>query len=721
MKFLLLFILTLPTFAGEISFKNDVMPIFMKGGCNAGGCHGAASGKDGFMLSLFGYDPEGDYYRLLEEFPGRRLNLAAPEKSLLLEKTAGTVAHSGGDIFLPGHKHYQTILKWISEGAQRDPEGAPEPVKIDLHPNTFLFEKPEGQVQAKVIATYSDGTTRDVTDLALYLTNNEGAVTINDDALVTPKAPGGTHIFARFSKFTASAPVTILPPGDFTWPEVEENNYIDTLVHEKLKALRILPSGVCSDEQFLRRATLDLTGLLPTTEEYHAFSANPDRAKLIDELLARTEFGELWAARWGEWLRIRTDTNPEKGTAMKAGWNYYHWLRDAMVGNLPWDQLAHQLVTGNGSNFRNPASNYYTMLPQGQLEPGKLSEDTAQIFLGVRTQCAMCHNHPFDRWTMDDYYSFSSFFTSVKRKHGSEAREYYTYADLNEGPAKHLLDDRPMPHEFLGGGPADVLRKDPRKVLSHWMTDPKNKLFRENLANRIWAQHFGRGIVHPVDDVRISNPPANAPLLEELGRRLAEDHQFDVRKLIREICLSRTYQLSARTNESNRNDSQYFSHAYLRRTRPDVLFDSISRAVSTHPTFRRSTAGRAVVLFEGGRNDTYNSYFFQTFGQAKRESVCTCETVMEANLSQALHLINGQTIDRALTHDSKLIPDLISAKKSPDEILSELYIRTLTRQPSPAEKEAILAKLPTAEKELRQFYNDVLWALLNSNEFLYNH
>ncbi len=724
MKFLLFILLALPTLAREISFKNDVMPTFMRGGCNTGGCHGAATGKDGFSLSLFGYDPEGDFYRLTEEYPGRRINFAAPEKSLLLEKTAGTVAHTGGEIFLPGSKHYETILTWIKQGAKKDPKGTPVPTGIAFEPATFFFKTPTGQTQSKVIATYSDASKRDISDLAVYLTNNEGAVTVSEDALVTPHGPGGTHIFARFDRFTASAPVTILPPGDFTWPNPKEHNFIDQHINAKLKSLRILPAETCTDEQFLRRVTLDLTGLIPTVEEYQAFMADPSankREKLIDRLLTRTEFGELWAAKWGEWLRIKTDTNPEKGTALKAGWNYFHWLRDAMVTNKPWDDLARELVTGNGSNFRNPESNYYTMLPQGQLDPGKLSEDTAQVFLGVRTQCAMCHNHPFDRWTQNDYYAFASFFTGVKRKHGSEAREYYTYVDINEKPAKHLLDGREMPHEFLGGGPAEVKDKDPRKVLASWMTDPSNELFRENLANRIWDHFFGRGIVHPVDDFRISNPPANAPLLSELGRRLAKDHKFNPRKLIREICLSRTYQLSARTNASNKADSIYFSHAYLRRTRADVLFDTIAQALGTKPAFRRSTADRAVSLFEGGHADTNNSYFFKTFGQAKRESVCTCETVQEANLSQALHLINGRTIDGSLRGDSKIIRDLQAAKKSPEEIIQHLYLRTLTRPPSEKELTTMLAQLPSEIKHQEQFLKDIHWALLNSNEFLFNH
>ena len=708
----------------NVSFKNDVMPVFMRGGCNAGDCHGSARGKDGFMLSLFGYDPEGDFFRIMEEHPGRRVNLSDPESSLLLTKMAGTVNHSGGEIFKPGSKHYQAVLRWLEAGAPRDPEGAPEPLRIEFEPDRFDFDKPEGRVEAKVWAHYSDGSRRDITDLALYMSNNSSVVAIDENAAVEAKQSGGTHVFARFDKFTVGAEVIVLPEGEFAFPDIAEHNYIDELVHAKLEKLRILPSGLCTDEQFLRRVTIDLTGLLPTPEEYASFMANTDpgkRTHLVDDLLGRVEFGELWAAKWGEWLKIRTSTNPGSGTAMKAGWNYYHWLREAMVGNMPWDQLAKELITGNGSNFRDPPSNYYTMLPANKLEPMKLGEDTAQIFLGLRTQCAQCHNHPFDRWTMEDYYSFTSFFTGVRRKHGSEAREYYTFVDTEAEPAAHLVDGRPMPHKFLGGDLADVENKDARKVLADWMTDPSNEMFRQNLANRIWAHFFGRGIVHPVDDVRISNPPSNRQLLDELGRRLAEDYAFDPRKLVRDICLSRTYQLSPTTSQSNRRDQSQFSHAYLRRMRADVLFDCITQTLDYQPKFRRSTAKRAVVMFEGGSRDDYNRYFFSTFGQAKRESVCTCEDVTEANLSQALHLMNGKTIDEAFSRHRNLVPQLLEQHETPEAMIQAIYIRVLTRQPAEEELAQMLELVPDENAALTKFYESVVWALLNSSEFLFNH
>ncbi len=722
----ILFSLTPATRSAEVSFKNDVMSVFMKSGCNAGDCHGSSRGQDGFQLSLFGYDPEGDHYRLVEEYPGRRINLAAPAKSLLLEKATGTVNHSGGELFPVDSEPYRILLRWIEQGAPRDPADTALAQGIRFETNAHKFSRPGGTLQSKVIATYSDGSERDVTRWCVFMTSNESVAAIDESGAITAPKAGGAHVFARFDKFTVGKEITVLPEGDFAWSEPPPANYIDELVFAKLQDMRILPADFSSDEDFLRRVSIDLTGALPTPEEYHAFvtSDAPDkRARWIEELLEREAFGEVWAARWGEWLRILTDTNPERGTAMQAGWNYYQWLREQMVENTPLDEFAYALLTGNGSNITNPSSNYYTMIPQGKVDPVRLSEDTAQIFMGIRTQCAQCHNHPFDRWTIDDYYAFQSFFMGVRRKHGSEAREYFTFVDVDAEPAKHPVDQRPMPHKFLGGEYADVADKDPRKVLASWLTEPNNTLFRENLANRIWAHFFGKGIIEPVDDVRISNPPSNAPLMAELGRRLGEVYAYDQKQLIRDICNSRTYQLAATTNPSNQYDERLFSHAELRRMRADVFFDCLTQALDYKHKFRRSSAQRALVMFEGGRRDNFNEYFFKTFGQARRESVCACEDQTEANLSQALHLINGRTIDDALQRNPTLIPGLIDEFEDHESVIEALYIRALSRKPSPEELAGILAQLPeTSDRRRRQLeYNNIIWALLNSSEFSFIH
>ena len=717
------------TFADKPSFKLDVMPVLMRYGCNSGDCHGAARGKDGFMLSLFGYDPEGDYYRLLEEHPGRRINIAVPEQSLMLQKAVGAVPHTGGKLFSPQDEAYRIVLDWINAGAQRDADATPSVQGIRMQPAVIEFGSEKANAKStKVIATYTDGSERDVTRWCKFLSSNEAVVGIGEDGRVAANRAGGAHVFARFSRFTEGSEVIVLPSGKVDWQSPPANNYIDELVFAKLEKLRIQPSQLATDQQFLRRVTIDLVGMLPTVGEYERFVASTDpdkRQKKIDELIAREDFAELWTAKWGEWLRIRGDTNPGKGTALKAAWTYFYWLRDQFINDRPLNELFAELITGTGSNVRDAPSNFYTMLPQTSvIDPGTLGKDVAQVTLGIRTGCAECHNHPFDRWTMDDYYGWTSFFTCIKRKKGREAREMLVSAQINSAPAKHLIDARPMPHRFLGGDAPNVKDEDPRKVLATWLTSKDNRLFRRNMANRIWHHFFGRGIVEPIDDIRISNPPSNEPLLEELGRRLAEDHDYKLRDLVRDICNSRTYQLAATTNDSNRADEQFFSHAVLRRPRADVLFDCIHQALENTPKIRRSSRTKAVDLFQGGKIDDFNAYFYSTFGQAPRESVCACETSTEPKLSQALHLINGSTIEQALSRSSPLIARLV--KEYPDEAqaaIDQLYIRTLCRKPTAEEMDVLMKEKPekTDTRTMKRYYDGVMWALLNSSEFVFNH
>ncbi|MDF1850775.1 MAG: DUF1549 domain-containing protein [Verrucomicrobiales bacterium] len=710
-----------------VSFENDVLPIFMRAGCNAGDCHGAARGKDGFMLSLFGYDPEGDYYRLMEEYIGRRVNLGAPEKSLLLQKSIGEVHHTGGELFTKDSESYEIIHRWIAQGAPRDDESTPEATGIRVEPAVIEFDAPKAKKPTKVIATYSDGSERDVTRWSLFLSSNDGVVGIDDDGMVSATRAGGAHVFARFNRFTQGSEVFVLPGDEkFEWSPPKANNYIDELVYDKLEKLRIHPSELSSDEDFLRRVTIDLTGLLPTPTEYEDFISSEDpnkRAKVIEDLLQRDDFAHLWAAKWGEWVRIKGDTNPGSGNAMKAAWGFYYWILDEIVNDRPIDELLYAMLTGTGSNLRQPPSNFYTMIPSaGQINPSILSQDVAQLTMGIRMQCAECHNHPFDRWTMDDYYGWTSFFTGIERKRGREAREMLISVNVEAAPAKHLLDDRPMPPRFLGGEAPDTTDKDPRQLMAAWLTAEDNTLFRRHMANRVWEHFFGRGIVEPIDDVRISNPASNEPLLEELGRRFAEDHDYRLRDLVRDICDSTTYQLSAGTNASNEDDEEFFSHAALRRPRADVLLDCINQALDNTPTFRRSTKTRAIDLFQGGAT-TNEAYFFSTFGQSKRASICACETSTDAQLAQSLHLINGETIQKPL-RASALVNQLTgSHPDQPELIIEQLFIRLLTRKPSADELKVILSNFPekTDQKSLKIFYDGVLWGLLNSSEFLYNH
>lgn len=707
-----------------VSFRLDVMPVFFRAGCNSGGCHGAASGKDGFHLSLFGYDPAGDYYRLTQQMVGRRIDVAEPAQSLLLKKAIGAVPHSGGERFKADSPYYQTLLRWIQAGAPDDAASVPQVTGISLVPDKVVFGSPEEKKATtkplQVVAKYSDGTSRVVNQLALYVTNNKATADINDKGLVTAGKAGDTFVFARFAKYTTGAEIIVLPKEKFKWPKVVENNYIDTIVDNKLKNLHITPSDLCSDEEFLRRATLDLTGVPPSQTDYEKFMADKStdkRTKLVDSLLARDEFADVWATKWAEILKITTENGNQFGTDRKAAFAYYDWIREQMRKNVPVDQFVRAQLSSTGSTFDEPASNLYTMLPQGQYDPKSVAQDVAQVFTGMRIQCAQCHNHPFDRWTQDDYYSFVSFFTGVKRKVGAESREMFVWDDPNAAPAKHLLDNRPMAARFLGGDAPDVQGKDPRVALAEWMTSKDNTMFRQNIANRIWGHFMGRGIVEPVDDVRISNPPSNRELLEELGKRLA-GYDYDMKKLVRDICLSRTYQLSSVPNATNKDDDSQFSHAKLRRLRADVLLDAIDVATNTKTNFGNYPAGlRAIQLYEGSKRT--GNYFLKTFGLSSRDSVNVSETRLEPTLSQALHLINGDTVEGKL-RTSTVVPELLKQNKKPDEIFDTLYIRALGRKPSQQEEQKL--KVLVAGKETdRKAYDDIFWALLNSSEFAFNH
>ncbi len=701
-----------------VSFQLDVMPIFLRGGCNAGGCHGAARGKDGFRLSLFGFDPQGDYVRLTREMVGRRINLAIPEESTLVEKAVGAVPHSGNQCYTPESQYNQTILEWIGTGAPADAKDVATVTGIEVYPKQMVLEGAGNSQQMTVRATYSDGTDRDVTKLALFMSNNDPTATVNADGLITSAERGAAFILARFDVYSVTAQVLVIPEKiQYERPKVAEANYIDTLVNENLHKLRILPSGICTDEEYVRRAYIDVVGLYPKPEEVRAFlaDANPKkREALVDGLLQRKEFTELWVMKWAELLQIRSNIpgNNNRPPFYKNALLYHNWLSERIAKNVPLDDIVVELLSATGGTVSNPPVNFY----QTELDQLKLTENVAQVFMGMRIQCAQCHNHPFDRWTMDDYYGFKAFFSQIGRKNTDDPQEVIIY-NSKSGESRHFLTQAVMKPKFLGGETPELKPgEDRRRVLAEWLVSPKNPYFARNIANITWAHFFGTGIVDPVDDVRVSNPPSNPELLAALAENLVTS-KYDMRKLVKDICTSMTYQRSTKVNETNASDKKNFSHAQVRRVRAEVLLDAISQITETPNKFQGLPLGaRAVQIADGA----VSNYFLTTFGRAKRESVCSCEVKMEPTLSQALHLMNGDAVNDRI-RQGKVVAKLIEAKKSDREIIEDLYLRVFGRLPLDKEWQPIQQTLAAAPDQRQQALEDVFWALMNSKEFYFNH
>jgi hypothetical protein len=660
---------------------------------------------------LFGYDPEGDYFRLTREQVGRRVNLAIPQDSLIVQKGLGAVQHTGGVRFSTNSDLCKTLVAWLTAGAPKDPPEVARVTGIEIFPRAAVLEGSNTVQRFLVRARYSDGAERDVTPLAVFISNNDVTAKVGEDGLVTAGQRGEAFIQARFDEFNVGAQVIVIPKNlPYQWPAVAAANYIDEAVYGKLKKLRLTPSPLCDDNTFLRRASLDITGTLPTPEEAQAFDSDVTpgkRAALVEQLLARKEFADLWVMKLAELLEIRSRDNR---VYPKAAVLYFEWLRDQMLAGVPLDRIVQSLLTASESNFRNPAANYYQMEP----DTLKLAENTAQVFMGMRIQCAQCHNHPFDRWTMNDYYGFAAFFTRIGRKPGDDPRETVVF-DRNDGEIKHPVGGATMKPKFLGGETPEIKSETRRQALARWLTSAENPYFAKNLANLIWAHFLGRGIIDPVDDVRISNPPSNPELLDALAKHLV-DYRYDFKKLVRDICSSRTYQLSTRPNDTNAADDRNFSHAAIRRIRAEVLLDCISQVTETQDKFSGLPRGaRAVQIADG---NTAN-YFLTTFGRASRATVCSCEVKVDPNLSQALHLLNGETLQNKIDQ-GRVIKNLLKSGKDRDEILKNLYLRCFSRMPTGDELEK-LGKFFTPDSDPAQVLSDAFWSLLNAKEFVFNH
>jgi len=692
-----------------LSFRNDVMAVISRAGCNTGKCHGAASGKDGFRLSLFGYDPEGDYFRITREMGGRRLNLASPENCLLLNKSTGRVPHTGGMRVEPDSESYKILTTWLDQSAPTDPAESRVLVGIDVYPKEAVFAKPGFKHRLVVRARYSDGTDLDVTRFSVFVGNNESAAKVGESGLLTATGPGEAFIMARFDKFTEGSAIIVRSGKPFEKSVDPKAGEIDNLVLAKLDKLHIRPSGLCDDETFLRRAYIDLIGLLPSETEYDSFMADQSvdkREKLVDKLISRPDFGDLWAMKWAELFQIRT-TNGISDKALKS---YDGWLRSRISKGESIDSIVRELIPAVGGSFDNPPVNYF----QTETSPQILAENVAQVFLGTRIQCAQCHNHPFDRWTMDDYYGFAAFFSRVGYKGAMDPREL-TIFNTSEGGISHPVTSKSVKPKFLGGDEAKIPPgTDYRNVLSTWLTTPDNPAFARNFGNIVWAHFFGIGIVEPVDDSRVSNPPSNPQLLDLLARKAVE-YRFDVKRLAREICLSKTYQRQTSRNETNLLDNRNFSRQTARRMRAEILLDCINQVTGTTDSYRGlPEGGRAIRIPDGAAQN----YFLSTFGRSERETACTCNVKNSPTLSQALHLLNGETTGGKISSGT-VVPKLVQQLGDPNAVATALYLRCLGRRPSRSESEKIKAALAQSG-DPQIGLEDLFWALLNTNEFLFN-
>ena len=698
--------------ANRISFVKDVEPILNKAGCTQGTCHGAAKGKNGFKLSLRGYDPEYDFRALIQDLSGRRFNRVDPGRSLMLLKPTAQLPHGGGLRFDIDSGYYKTIYRWIAEGSDFGDPVSAQVAKLEVTPPEMLASKSGETGQLKVVAHYADGATRDVTKESVYSSNTPTVADINGTGLIKTERKGEAAMLIRYEGKLAVLNVTVLTEKQgFQWKPMEEANYIDRFIDAKLERLKILPSAPSADSEFLRRVSYDLIGVPPTVEELQAFLADKSagkRARTIDRLMADPRFVDHWALKWGDLLQVNRARLGDKGM-----WTFREWIRESLAMNKPYDKMARELITARGSTFQNPPANFFRFTRDPKVE----METTTQLFLGVRMVCAQCHDHPFEQWTQNQYFQLTAFFGAVGIKDGMDSNEEIVY-DKREGfEIKHPKDGRVMPAKFLYSVDKMTPREaDLRQSLADWLTSRDNPLFGKAMANRVWSYFFGRGIIEPVDDIRASNPPVNPQLLDALTKDFV-DHGYDLRRLIRTIVNSRTYQLSFHANEWNADDETNFSHALPRRLNAEQLFDGISIATGTKPFFRDAPAGFTAEELPDPK--TGKGGFLELFGQPDRQTSCECERRTDVSLVQALNLLNGSTIADAISDEGGRVSKLILGGASDRRIVEQLYMAALARAPEPKELDFAQTYLATGMNRAERA-QDLLWALLNSNGFLFN-
>ena len=683
-----------------VSFEYGTLAALSKSGCNAGACHGSPSGKGGFRLSLRAFDPKLDKLTLIHEDFGRRTNSLNPAESLLLLKPAMKVPHGGGLKLRPNDPAYKEIHDWIAEGCKLDPEGHARVVKLEVYPPSGrVLKRPAHTQQLSVRAHYSDGSIRDVTELAVYSSSDEAVASVTVGGLVVGKDRGEAAVIVRYMEFIESAFLTFVRDIEgYAWTNPPANNYIDNNVHDKLQQLKFLPSKTCTDEEFIRRVYLDVIGILPTVDETHKFFADQSadkRTKLIDVLLERPEFAKFWTLKWGDLLRMTS-----KQVGGDGVYKYHRWVERAIDSNMPYDQFARELLTAVGSSHNNPPANFYRTAG----DTNDCVETISQVFLGARLQCAKCHNHPFERWTQDNYYGMAAFFNRVQRKKTPKPDETFIWVSTS-GEVTQPRTGKQMKPWLPGDGDVENAQVDDRRgIFADWLTRDDNPFFARIEANRIWSHLFGRGIVDPPDDFRDSNPPSNAALLDALAADFVKSG-FDRKHVMRTILNSRTYQASFEPNDFNRDDTKYFSHYQPRLLSAEQLLDAICQVSDVPEKFGSLPAGTKATHLPAP--DLVKHEFLKIFGQPERQTVCQCERSSESNLGMAIQFFNGPLIYNKLRDENNRFRKLMKGDKPDPEIITNLHFAAVNRAPTEKELQASLKHIASKDVQIAESNKEV--------------
>ena len=709
-----------------INFAVHVVPIFTKFGCSSGGCHGKIAGQNGFRLSLLGFDPVFDYDNLLKEGRGRRVLPAAPDSSLLLTKMTGVAAHGGGKRTEVGSEEYKIVRRWIASGLPYGTPKDPTVEKISVYPEHRVIDR-KGRQQIAVYAHFSDGSVEDITRRAQYESNDPDIAAVSETGVInTQSMTGQAAVMARFNGNVTVFRASVPRPGDSVKFDFPENSVVDKATASKWRELNITPSELCTDEVFIRRVSLDLTGTLPNPADTANFVADKDankREKLVDKLLESTEYAYFFANKWADILRVKRRNQPDRAYGTFA---FHTWIREAVAADKPYDEFVRDIVCAIGDESKSPPTVWYKEVKT----PENFVDDVSQVFLGQRLACANCHHHPYEKWSQDDYWGFAAFFARVGTKNvvvpgrvQNQQNQKQTLFVKATGSVQNKRTGATAPMKPLDGDPmTSGVDEDPRQKFADWMTNAKNPFFAKAVANRYWAHFFGRGIVDPLDDMRVTNPPSNPELLDALAKNLT-DNKFSLKTLIKTICTSRTYQLTSLPNEFNVADKQSFARYYPKRLQAEVLFDAVCKLTDSPTLFPglpndKFAPSRAIML----PDESFASYFLDVTGRPQRISACECERVNEASLAMTLHLLNSQEVQDKIARPNGRADQIVKDNRTDEEKVTELFLLATGARPTADKMKLALEHIEKhrGTKTVKVAYENIIWALLNSKGFLFN-